>query len=219
MEPWQLVFLGWLAFGLTHSGLLLTTVKSFITERIGRIGFLLVFSAVAFSTFVPTVWIYVGHRHTGSMIWFVRDNPGMVAAAMLFCSFGFVLALAGILKPSPLGIQPGGKPSIRGLMSITRHPMLAGLALWGAGHLLLNGFLSDIVFFSGFLLYCVCSAAHQDHRVLAEQPELKDFIQRTSFVPFAAIIGGQCKLVISELPWLAITVAGGASVFAYWLHP
>lgn len=41
------------------------------------------------------------------------------------------------------------------IRKIVKHPMSAGVALWAAGHLLVNGNLSEVLLFGGFLVLSV----------------------------------------------------------------
>ena len=57
-----------------------------------------------------------------------------------------LLLLAFILNAA------SGVPANR-IRGVVRHPMLAGVALWGLGHLLANGRLADLLLFGSFLLW------------------------------------------------------------------
>lgn len=48
------------------------------------------------------------------------------------------------------------------------HPMLAGVKLWAAGHLLATGFLHDVVLFGAFLVWAVADFA-VSRRVIARR--------------------------------------------------
>ena len=79
--------------------------------------------------------------------------------------------------------KPG---TVKGVLRITRHPLFAGLALWGLAHVLVNGFLSDVVFFGGFPLFSLLGGAHQDARKQIEQmPRLSAYSRNLLMHPDA----------------------------------
>ena len=77
-----------------------------------------------------------------------------------------------------------------------KHPMLVGVMLWAAGHLLANGDLASLLVFGGFLAYAI--------------------------VDLIAVIprGDPAPAVVRPLSDLTAIVAGAVvfAVFALWLH-
>jgi uncharacterized membrane protein len=95
-----------------------------------------------------------------------------------------------------------------------------GIALWALSHLLLNGFLTDVVFFGGLLVFSLAGAAHQDARKRAtEKARLGQFFAETSYWPFGAMLAGRNRLIWRELPWISFAVGAAAAVGLYALHP
>lgn len=67
-----------------------------------------------------------------------------------------VLIAVGLAVPNPLSVSvrrapAGWAPS--GLLRVVRHPLLWGLALWGAAHALPNGDLALVVLFGGLAVF------------------------------------------------------------------
>jgi uncharacterized membrane protein len=132
--------------------------------------------------------------------------------------FGLSLAFAGLLTPGPTlaGYEKKGlakaEPA-QGVLRITRHPFLWGVALWGAGHLLVNGERFAVMLFGGLALMVVFGARSIDRKGAARDPEAwARFEDVTSNVPFMAITQERNKLVLSEIGWrglvgVAIAVA------------
>jgi uncharacterized membrane protein len=108
-----------------------------VVSVLGLVLIILGFSRVRWTT--PILWT--------PPLW----APYVTAAALLLA---FVLnAASGV---------PGNR--IRG---IVRHPMLTGVALWGAGHLLANGRLADLLLFGSFLVWAAIdfdSSLRRDRR-------------------------------------------------------
>jgi predicted DCC family thiol-disulfide oxidoreductase YuxK len=70
----------------------------------------------------------------------------------------------------------------RGVLRITRHPVMWGVGLWAAVHLVANGDLASLLFFGGFLLTALGGAWHLDRRLAATEGERwRCFVAVTSF--------------------------------------
>ena len=92
------------------------------------------------------------------------------------------------------------------------------VGIWGLAHVVLNGFVNDVLFFGGIFLVGLLGCIHQDSRKRASEPELAQFFAETSLLPFGAIFAGRNELLLDELPWAAMAVAGVASAALYHFH-
>lgn len=210
----------WGMFAGTHMVLSSLPVRGKLIARLGEMAFLGVYSLIAFATFIPLVWVYLDNRHAGGVVWSLAAPPGVRPLAMLLAVLGIAMIVAGVLHPSPAlaGIKHAWRA--RGLTRITRHPLFMGIALWALSHLLLNGFVTDVVFFGGMLAFSLAGAAHQDARKRAtEDKRLGQFLAESSYWPFAAVIAGRNRVIWRELPWIALAIGAGAAVGIYALHP
>src|SRR5205085_12521198 len=128
-------------------------------------------------------------------------------------------ALAALVQPSPASLGPRTTTRARGLTRITRHPLFMNIGIWALAHVVLNGFVNDVLFFGGVFLVGVLGCMHQDRRKrVTEAGVLDEFYAETSLIPFAAIATGRGKLVLSELPWIGIAIGGLASLALYHYH-
>ncbi len=146
-----------------------------------------------------------------------RDIQMMIQLA------AFMLVVPGILTPNPTSIRQEGvldkSDAVRGMLRITRHPFLWGVALWSAGHLLVNGSTADIVLFGGFFVLAVLGPPSIDakrKRKLGER--WGAFAAQTSSVPFAAIFAGRQKLRLGEIGWWRIALAVVLWAVTLWGH-
>lgn len=216
--PFWIAF--WIAlFSGTHWALSSVAVRQRLIAKLGDKTFLGLYSLIAFATFIPLVSVYLDNRHAGRLLWNLAAVPGARHFAILLAAIGIALIVAGVLQPSPAlaGMTTAGRP--RGLTRITRHPLFMGIALWSASHLLLNGFVTDALFFGGLLVFSLAGAAHQDARKrVIDRERLGTFLAETSFWPFAAILAGRNRIVRSELPWLGLAIGAAAAVGIYALH-
>jgi uncharacterized membrane protein len=117
------------------------------------------------------------------------------AAALLMLP-AFVLVVAGISTPSPTvigseGLLNGVEPA-RGILRVTRHPVLWGLSLWAFLHLIANGDAAALVLFGSLLVLGLAGTRSIDakrRRACGESWER--FAAVTSNIPFAAIREGR----------------------------
>lgn len=210
----------WVLFAGSHMVLSSPPVRGRLIARVGEKAFVPIYSLVAFATFIPLVWVYLAHRHAGAVVWNLAAAPGVRQLAMLLAVLAFAVIAGGVLQPSPALVGSKQAWGARGLTRITRHPLSMGIALWSLSHLLINGFLTDVLFFGGMLAFSLAGAAHQDARKRAtEEERLGQFFAESSFWPFGAIIAGRNRLIWRELPWIALVIGAAAAVGIYALHP
>lgn len=205
----------WLAFAGSHLLLSSAAVRPRLHRRLGARGFRGLYSLVALATFLPLVGVFAEHPRSGPLLW-TRLGPPAVALWVnhLLMALGCVLVVAALLPgsaaPSSLA-APQAPLAARGVVRITRHPLLAGFACFGLAHLTVNGALGDALFFLGFPLFAWIGARHQDARLARDRPGYAAVVAETSFLPFAAIVTGRQRLVARELPLFA--VAAGLVLF------
>jgi uncharacterized membrane protein len=210
----------WATFAGTHMVLSSLPVRGKLIARLGEKWFVRLYSLIAFATLIPLVWVYLGNRHAGGVIWNLAATPGVRPLAAALAVLAIALIVGGGLHPSPalVGIKQAG--GARGLTRITRHPLFMGFALWALSHLLLNGYTTDVLFFGGMLVFSLAGAAHQDARKrVIEEERLGQFFAESSFWPFGAIIAGRNRIIWRELPWIALAIGAAAAVGIYALHP
>ena len=210
----------WGMFAGTHLVLSSLPVRGQLIARLGEKGFVRLYSLIAFATFIPLVWVYFGNRHAGGVIWNLAAAPGVRPLAAALAVLAIALIVGGVLHPSPALVGMKQSWGARGLTRITRHPLFMGFALWALSHLLLNGFLTDVLFFGGMLAFSLAGAAHQDARKRAtEEERLGQFFAESSYLPFGAIIAGRNRIIWRELPWIALAVGAAVAIGIYALHP
>jgi uncharacterized membrane protein len=178
------------------------------------LAFLGLYSVVALAIFVPLMTIYFGNRHAGPWLWVVTVGPVLRALLYLGMTLGLVLAVGSLLRPSPASLVPNASVEVRGVYRVTRHPLVLGLALIWALHLIPNASTADVAFFGGFLVFSLAGARHQDQRKLhTGDAKIREFIAATSFLPFGRGFGG-----LADLPPLVIALGVVAALGIRWLH-
>lgn len=213
------VALWWIAFGGGHLVLSHGRIREGLRRRLGPNGFNGIYSLVAIPAFYFLVTSYFHHRHAGSLLWDLRTSAWAVRLVEALMLFSFFLMVGSFFTPSPLAMDPRGRYEPRGLLRITRHPFTMGSALLGLSHCIPNGYGSDLAFFGGLAAFSVAGALHQDTRKRRESAaDRQAFFERTSVLPFAAILGGRQSLRPGELPWIAGAVGIAAALVIRWYH-
>jgi uncharacterized membrane protein len=199
----------WILFAGTHMGLSSQRLRPQLVARLGARGFQGAYSLLALAIFVPLVWSYYAHKHAGPYLWNLVKLPGVRWVGIAAMGAAFVLVVAGLVQPSPASIR-AGKPVVRGVARITRHPLLMGLGLWGVAHLLLAMVhASELAFFGGFPIFAVVGCDHQDKRKLATLGEsYRAYVAATPFLPFTS---RSFARGLVEMP-MPITVAAGIAL-------
>jgi uncharacterized membrane protein len=206
----------WAAFTASHLGLASVRVEPRLRAKLGDVAFLGLYSVVALAIFVPLVRLYFANRHAGGWLWLIDVTPPLRAVLYVVMTLATVLVVGSLLKPSPASVAPG-KAEVAGVYRVTRHPMVLGLALLFALHLIPNAGATDVAFFGGFVAFAVLGAWHQDARKLhAPPPGFREFHAGTRFLPFtsAAAFRG-----LGEIPPLVWALGLALSAFARYWHP
>jgi len=144
-------------------------------------------------------WLFSAYRGAGyvetwgQLAWF---KP--VAAVLMLVAFWFVVI--GLLSREA-GLPGGGEPAV-GIQRITRHPVLCGLVLWAATHVLANGDLAALILFGSLLVLLIGGgrsiAAKRREKLGLDWPA---YAAATSVIPFQAIVQGRNWLAWKEITW------------------
>jgi uncharacterized membrane protein len=124
----------------------------------------------------------------------------------------FVLVVLGATTPGPTTVARESllrapEPA-RGVLRVTRHPFLAGVAIWASVHLLVRGDAASILFFSAFLFLGLTGPARIDQRHRAAfGADWRRFEAATSVIPFRAILAGRNRFVPGEIGALRLGLA------------
>src|SRR5262249_16927777 len=155
--------------------------------------------AFALASLLGLVWMGYAYRYAPAIpLWGLL--LGFPPAAYVLVLIAFIFVVVGIATPNPTRVGMESKlaqrPDIaRGMVRITRHPFLWGVALWALVHLVVNGDLASLILFGSLLVVALGGTAAIDakrRRSFGEQ--WMQFAAVTSNVPFAAIVAGKNRL-------------------------
>jgi uncharacterized membrane protein len=179
-----------------------TRLRQVIVRRIGENVFRGLFSVLSIAALT---WLCLAYAAAPVVaLW---EPPGTVrTAAPVLVLLAVLLAVLGLTTPNPTatggeGLLEGPEPA-RGVLRITRHPFLCGVAIWAATHLAVTGDAAGAVLFGALLLLAILGPRSIDRKRAARfGPAWERFAAVTSTVPFAAIAGGRGRLVPGEFGW------------------
>src|SRR5262249_21594979 len=109
------------------------------------------------------VWMGYAYRYAPTIpLWGLLLGFRPVAYVLVLIALIFVVV--GIATPSPTRVGMESKlaqgPDIaRGMVRITRHPFLWGVALWALVHLIVNGDLASLILFGSLLVLALGGTA------------------------------------------------------------
>lgn len=186
-------------FALVHSGL--ASLRPYLTpvlgERLYRVGFAL----LSLPSATALIAYFIAHRYDGAQLWRVQNLPGLHDAVYIATFVSFLLLYPATFNL--LEVAAVQKPTLRiyetGVTRITRHPQLWGQILWCVAHTAWMGT-------SFTLVASLCLVAHHSFGAWNGDRRLRDrfgeewiaFAQRTSIVPFAAVVSGKQNLAWGE---------------------
>jgi len=205
-----------LVFAGTHVLLATRPIRGRLVARFGPYGFAAVYSLVAAVTYGAVVHYYAAHRFEGAPGLALGDTPARgVLIAGVVAGIVLMAATFDVYPRSPMAVIPSRDIEMPyGLARITRHPFFVGVALLAVSHMLLATRLVGTVLFAGLALLAIGGAWHQDRKLLARRgAPYRAYLDRTSHVPFAAILAGRQQLVWRELP-VASPLVGVGLAFA-----
>jgi uncharacterized membrane protein len=194
-----------------------------MVAALGATAFQIVYSLVSLATLGWAVYA-IREAPLGASLWDVGDGLNALATAIMFVAS---VLLAGSFVGNPALPQPGAKAlaaqPARGVFAITRHPMMWSFALWSFAHVLVSP-RPAVLILSGFIaLLALGGAAGQDSKKAKLMGESwRDWVSRTSFVPFAKGTAwpGTAALVGGTILWLIATWAhplAGAPTAGIWI--
>ena len=202
------------AFLLTHFATS-TPLRPALVRAIGEWPYRGLYSVIAFVTLVWMIWAYA-QAPREALLWTpLRLLP--VAVMPL----AFILIVCGYWRnPTLVGAEKllKSEDPARGMIRITRHPLMWGIMLWAGAHVLARADLKSIIFFGGFLVLAALGTVLMDARKKS-YADFQRFAAMTSNVPFVAVAQGRNHIVWREIGWLRPAL--GLAVFAgvLFFHP
>ena len=203
MTPQMGLFFSAIAFVGLHF-LLSHPLRSSLVRTMGEKAFQGVYSLIALIFFGLMIYFYhvIGREPP---LW-DSGEAGWIAGTILMwlASILFVGSFFG--NPALLG-TPGPTRRARGVLAITRHPMMWSFAIWAGVHLMILGMPKALVFDGSIILLALAGAAAQDRKKAGRMGEdWHEWTAQTAFVPFTrglaypgtvAFVGGTLLFLVA----------------------
>lgn len=210
-----------LAIHLLISG---TRARDALTGRIGEGPYMGLFSLASLAGIVWLGFAYAQARHAAAddVLWDITPLTRSVQLALQLLAM--LLILPGLTTPNPTSVRQEASLQnpevVKGMLRITRHPFLWGVAVWALGHLLVNGDLASIMLFGSMLALALFGTVSIDAKRRRKLGKGWDaFAAQTSNIPFAAVATGRQRLSLGEIGWWRLALGVIAWAALGWAHP
>ena len=191
-----------------------TPLRPVLVNAIGEWPYRGVYSLVALVTLVWMIGAYAAAPR--DVLW-----VGSRTIPYLLMPLAFVLIACGYWRnPTMVGADKllKSEEPARGMIRITRHPIMWGVILWAAAHLLARGDTKSLVFFGGFLVLALVGTLTMDARKRSN-PDWPRFAAVTSHIPFVAIAQRRNRIDWREIGWLRPALGLAAFFVVLLFHP
>lgn len=200
-------------FAAIHLGVAGTTLRDRAIAALGQNGYRVAFSI---ATVVGLAWLVVAYNRAPYVVtWGMLEwwRPFAIILMLPAC----LLVVIGLTTPNPTAVAQENRLAQppQGIVRVTRHPFLTGVALWALVHLIGNGDVASCVFFAVWAVVALAGTVSIDRkrRRLLGAAAWEPFAAQTSIVPFAAIAAGRNRFRPGEIGvW-----RWGAAVIVYVL--
>lgn len=216
MADFLWLFLAAAAFLGSHLGVSSTPLRPWLVARLGRTRYLGLYSLVSI---VCLIWLVLAYGSAPYAPLWPETTAGRILGLAVM-PFAMILIVGALTPANPtLLIHKAGRFDASGLIAITRHPLMWGIALSSAVHILATGDLSSVILFGALAVLALGGAACQDARKRREDPELWRRLEASSsYLPFAAIVKGRARPSGKGLLWPLVGGLAAYIVLALALH-
>ena len=196
MTPTAMLALATAAFVVTHF-VSSTPLRAALVARIGERPYQGLYTLVALITLGWMGWAFAQAPREPLF-------PGLRAAPYALMPLAFVLLACGFGRnPTIVGAEKllKSEDPARGMIRVTRHPIMWAFMLWAAAHILARGDLKSLIFFGGLFVVAALGTVFMDLRKKAN-PDFARFEAVTSNLPFKAVLEKRNHIAWREIGWL-----------------
>jgi uncharacterized membrane protein len=204
-----------IVFAAIHLGVSGTRLRDDLVGRMGLPAYMIGFSVASVAVLI---WLISAYKAAPYVPTWGNPEPFKPVAIALMLP-AFLLVVIGLTTPNPTAVaqEAFAVQAPQGIVCITRHPFLMGVALWSLVHLIANGDVASLLFFGSLAVVSIAGPASIDaKRRRSLGPDVWDaFAAKTSIIPFKAILDGRSAWTLGSLGWWR--PAAGAAAYALML--
>jgi uncharacterized membrane protein len=221
LSPSHFIMLGLLVgFAIAHSGL--AALRPWGEQRIGARLYRVIFALVSLPLATVLIIYFFNHRYDGAQLWQVQGVPGVRSLVWILSAISFLFLYPATFNL--LEVAAIQKPEIHlyetGIIRITRHPQMVGQIVWCIAHTLWLGTSFTLVTSVGLVVHHIFGVWHGDRRWGSRYGQAYETVkERTSVMPFRAIVQGKQTLKFSEFLRSAYLGVAGFVLLFWWAHP
>ncbi|MDJ0632102.1 MAG: NnrU family protein [Xenococcaceae cyanobacterium MO_188.B29] len=209
-----------LGFAIAHSGL--AALRPWGEAKIGARLYRIIFALVSIPFATVLIIYFINHRYDGLQLWQIQGIPGIKILVWILSAVSFIFLYPATFNL--LEVAAVQKPQVHlyetGIIRISRHPQMVGQIIWCIAHTLWIGSTFMLVTSVGLIAHHLFAVWHGDRRLqIRHGDSFTKVKQRTSIVPFLAVIDGR-----QTLKWQEFLRPAYAGVLAFvllfwWGHP
>jgi uncharacterized membrane protein len=191
-------------FILIHLLVAGTTLRDRLVKTLGEGPYMGLFSLASVGIIVWLGFAFTAARVSPDNTTFWSPNAATRVAQAAIQAIASLLVVSGLTTPNPTSVGQlkvlERDDAVKGVLRITRHPFLWGVALWSLGHLLVSGRAASFLLFGAMGVLAVGGAFSIDaKRRRALGATWEPFSRQSSNIPFAAIAAGRQSLKLGEI--------------------
>ncbi len=221
LTPSHWIMLGLLlSFAIAHSGL--AALRPWGEKKIGPRLYRVLFASLSIPLAVILIIYFFNHRYDGLILWQVQGVPGIKTTVWVLSAISFLFLYPATFNL--LEIAAIEKPQVHlyetGIIRIARHPQMVGQAIWCIAHSLWIGTTFTLLTSLGLIGHHLFAVWHGDRRLQQRYGEAFTAVkERTSVIPFLAILDGRQSLKLPEFLRPAYLGVLGFILLLWWGHP
>lgn len=213
MTPTLMLALAAAAFLATHF-VSSTPLRPALVARIGERPYQGLYTVVAFITIGWMSWTFA-QAPREPLFSGLREIPYVlmpIAFVLLVCGFGRNPTIVGAEK-----LLKSEEPA-RGIIRITRHPIMWSFILWAGAHILARGDVKSLIFFGTMLVVAALGSVFLDFRKKSN-PDWARFAAVTSHIPFQAVLEKRNRIAWREIGWIRPAIGLAVFFAVLTFHP
>ncbi|MEA3081942.1 MAG: hypothetical protein QOD54_1610 [Sphingomonadales bacterium] len=215
------LLLSCIAFLATHF-LLSHPLRGLLVRAMGERRFQGLYSLIALITFGAMIYFYHACGREPSLTcaaavsrsencsWSPGEAEWILGTILMWLAS--ILFVGSFLRNPALVGAPGPRGGPKGVLAITRHPMMWSFAIWAAVHFMLIQQFKSVIFDGTIIIMALAGAFGQDRKKARTMGEgWHEWVAETAFVPFTRGLAYPGT----------VALAGGTLLFliATWAHP